>query len=92
MVLDKIILICFPLLILVSFFFVKNYNLLFLHKTKDSDFNKPQAFHSKSIPRIGGLLIFIFLNAFLIIFFNKNLFFNQIIFLGALFFFVRIYG
>jgi len=86
MVLDKIILICFPLLILVSFFFIKNCNLLFLHKTKDSEFNKPQAFHSKSIPRIGGLLIFIFLNAFLIIFFNKNLFFNQIIFLGALFF------
>jgi UDP-N-acetylmuramyl pentapeptide phosphotransferase/UDP-N-acetylglucosamine-1-phosphate transferase len=86
MVLDKIILICFPLLILVCFFFVKNCNLLFLHKTKDSEFNKPQAFHSKSIPRIGGLLIFIFLNSFLIIFFNKNLFFNQIIFLGTLFF------
>ena len=80
MVLDKIILICFPLIMLVIFFFVKNYNSLFLQKTKDSEFNKPQAFHSKSTPRIGGLLIFILLNAFLIIFFNKNLFFYQIIF------------
>ena len=86
MVLDKIILICFPLIILVSFFFVKNYNLLLLNKTKDSEFNKPQAFHSKSIPRIGGLLIFIFLNVFLITFYNKNLFFYQIIFLGSFFF------
>ena len=61
MVLDKIILICFPLIMLVIFFFVKNYNSLFLHKTKDSEFNKPQAFHSKSTPRIGGLLIFYFI-------------------------------
>ena len=84
--LDKIIAISFPLLLLVSFFLVKNYNLLFLKKTTDNQFYKPQAFHSKSIPRIGGLLIFIFLNVFLITFYNKNLFFYQIIFLGLFFF------
>jgi len=86
MVLDKIILISFPLILLISFFLVKNYNLLFLKKAKDSEFYKPQAFHSKSTPRIGGLLIFIFLTAFLIIFYNKNLFFYQIVFLGTFFF------
>ena len=75
MVLDKIIIISLPVIILVSFFLVKNDNLLFLKKTKDSEFYKPQAFHSKSTPRIGGFLIFIFLTAFLIIFHKKDLFF-----------------
>ena len=91
MVLDKIILISFPIILLISFFLVKNYNLLFLKNTKDSKFNKPQAFHSKATPRIGGFLIFIFLTTFLIIFYKKDLFFYQIIFLGTFFFF-RIYG
>ena len=86
MVLDKIIIISLPVIILVSFFLVKNYNLLFLKKTKDSEFYKPQAFHSKSTPRIGGFLIFIFLTAFLIIFYKKDLFFYQIISLGIFFF------
>jgi UDP-N-acetylmuramyl pentapeptide phosphotransferase/UDP-N-acetylglucosamine-1-phosphate transferase len=84
--LDKIILISFPFLLMLIFFLVKNYNLLFLNRTTDSQFYKPQAFHSKSIPRIGGLLIFIFLNVFLITFYNKNLFFYQIFFLGSFFF------
>ena len=75
MVLDKIILISFPVILLISFFLVKNYNLLFLENTKDSKFNKPQAFHSKATPRIGGFLIFIFLTTFLIIFYKKDLFF-----------------
>jgi hypothetical protein len=53
MVLDKIILFSFPLILLVNFFLVKNYNLLFFKKTKDNEFYKPQAFHFKSTPRIG---------------------------------------
>jgi len=84
--LDKIILFSFPLILLVSFFLVKNYHLLFLKKTKDIEFYKPQAFHFKPIPRIGGFLIFTFLTTFLIIFYEKNLFFYQIIFLGIFFF------
>lgn len=86
MVLDKIILISFPLILLANFLLVKNYNLLFLKKTKDSEFYKPQAFHFKSTPRIGGFLIFVFLTPFLIIFYNKNLFSFQVITLGAFFF------
>jgi UDP-N-acetylmuramyl pentapeptide phosphotransferase/UDP-N-acetylglucosamine-1-phosphate transferase len=86
MVLDKIILISFPLILLVNFFLVKNYNSLFLKKTKDSEFYKPQAFHFKSTPRIGGFLIFVFLTTFLIIFYNKNLFSLQVIILGTFFF------
>jgi UDP-GlcNAc:undecaprenyl-phosphate GlcNAc-1-phosphate transferase len=86
MVLDKIILISFPLILLANFFLVKNYNLLFLKKTKDSEFYKPQAFHFVSTPRIGGFLIFVFVTAFLIIFYNKNLFSFQVIILGTFFF------
>jgi UDP-N-acetylmuramyl pentapeptide phosphotransferase/UDP-N-acetylglucosamine-1-phosphate transferase len=86
MVLDKIILISFPLILLANFFLVKNYNLLFLKKTKDSQFYKPQAFHFKSTPRIGGFLIFVFVTAFLIIFYNKNLFSFKVIILGTFFF------
>jgi UDP-GlcNAc:undecaprenyl-phosphate/decaprenyl-phosphate GlcNAc-1-phosphate transferase len=86
MVLDKIILISFPLILLANFFLVKNYNLLFLKKTKDNEFYKPQAFHFISTPRIGGFLIFVFVTAFLIIFYNKNLFSFQVIILGTFFF------
>jgi len=84
--LDKIILISFPLILFISFFLVKNYNLIFLKKTKDNEFYKPQAFHSKPTPRVGGFLIFIFLTTFLIIFYKKNLFFYQIIFLATFLF------
>ena len=86
--LDKIILISFPLILMVNFFLVKNSNLLFLKNTKDGEFYKPQAFHFKSTPRIGGFLIFFFINLFLIIFYNRTLFFYQVIFLGTFFFFL----
>jgi UDP-N-acetylmuramyl pentapeptide phosphotransferase/UDP-N-acetylglucosamine-1-phosphate transferase len=86
MVLDKFILISIPLIILINFFFIKNYNFLFLKKTKDNKFSKPQAYHIISIPRIGGLLIFFFSTIFLIIFFQKNNFFYNILFLGSFFF------
>ena len=62
MVLDKFILISIPLIILINYFLIKNYNLLFLRKTKDKDFFKPQAFHTKSTPRMGGFLLFFFFN------------------------------
>ena len=86
MVLDKFILISIPLIILINYFLIKNYNLLFLRKTKDKDFFKPQAFHTKSTPRVGGFLLFFFLIIFSIVFFSKIVFFNKIFFLGILFF------
>jgi len=92
MVLDKIILISFPLILLVNFFLVKNYNLLFFKRTKDNEFYKPQAFHFKPTPRIGGFLIFIFLTTFLIIFYHKNLFSFQVIILGTFFFLLGFIG
>ena len=84
--LDKFILISIPLIILINFFLVKNYNLLFFKKTKDKEFYKPQAFHSKPIPRMGGFLIFSFLMFSLVIFFQKNAFFYKLFFLCNFFF------
>jgi UDP-N-acetylmuramyl pentapeptide phosphotransferase/UDP-N-acetylglucosamine-1-phosphate transferase len=92
MLLDKIILISLPLIILINFFLIKNYNLFFLYKTKDKDFYKPQAFHNKAIPRIGGLLIFIFFTIFIIFFFEKNYLFFKIFFLGSIFFLIGFLG
>ena len=86
MVLDKVILFAIPLVIFANFFLVKNYNLFFLKKTKDNKFYKPQAFHTRSTPRIGGFLIFIFFIIFLITFSQKNNFFYNIFFLGSFFF------
>ena len=86
MALDKFLLIGIPIIILINYFLIKNHNLLFFRKTKDKDFYKPQAFHTKSIPRMGGFLIFFFLIIFSIIFYNKIFFFNKIIFFGILFF------
>jgi UDP-N-acetylmuramyl pentapeptide phosphotransferase/UDP-N-acetylglucosamine-1-phosphate transferase len=77
MVLDKFILISIPIILLVNFFLIKNYNLFFLKKTKDKEFSKPQAFHARSVPRIGGFLIFIFLIMFSLIFFHKFFFFTK---------------
>ena len=88
MVLDKLILISFPIILLINFLFVRNYQFLFLKKTRDNEFHKPQAFHYISTPRIGGFLIFFFIIVFLIIFSKKNLFFSQIIYLGVIFFFL----
>jgi UDP-GlcNAc:undecaprenyl-phosphate GlcNAc-1-phosphate transferase len=86
MALDNFLLISIPIIILINYFLIKNHNLLFLRKTKDKDFYKPQAFHTKSTPRMGGVLICFFLIIFSIIFFNNIFFFNKIIFLGILFF------
>ena len=43
MVLDKFILISIPIIILINYFFIKNYNFLFLKKTKNNKFFKPKA-------------------------------------------------
>jgi len=84
--LDKFILISLPLIILINFFLIKNYNYFFFKKTKDTEFYKPQAFHFRPIPRMGGFLFFIFLIVFSIIFFQKNSFFYKFIFIGNFFF------
>jgi UDP-N-acetylmuramyl pentapeptide phosphotransferase/UDP-N-acetylglucosamine-1-phosphate transferase len=84
--LDKFILISIPLIILINFFLVKNYNLFFFKKTKDKEFYKPQAFHFRAIPRMGGFLIFIFLMFSLVIFFKKDVFFYKFFFLSNFFF------
>ncbi len=73
--LDKFILIIFPLIILFNFLIIKNFRLLFLYKTVDKEFNKPQAFHSKPVPRIGGFLILFFLFCFLFFSSKKTFFF-----------------
>jgi len=86
MALDKIILISFPFIVLINFILIKNYNFFFLRKTLDKDFFKPQAFHIKPTPRIGGFLFYIFFILYLIFFFEKNYFFNNIFFLGSFFF------
>jgi UDP-GlcNAc:undecaprenyl-phosphate GlcNAc-1-phosphate transferase len=86
MVLDKVILLSIPLAALVNFFLVKYYNSLFLQKTKDNKFYKPQAFHVRSTPRMGGFLIYIFFSIFFIIFLPKNHFFYNILFIGSFFF------
>ena len=86
MALDKIILISLPLIILINFFFINNYNLFFLKKSIDNDFKKPQAFHSKSTPRIGGFLIFFSLNIFSFFFLRNFSFIYSIFFLSNLFF------
>ena len=92
MLLDKIILISLPLIILINFFLIRNYNLFFLYKTRDKDFYKPQAFHNRAIPRIGGLLIFIFFTIFIFFFFEKNDLFLKIFFLGSFFFLIGFLG
>jgi len=84
--LDKFILISIPLIILINFFLVKNYNSLFFKKTKDIEFYKPQAFHFRPIPRMGGFLIFFFLMFSLVIFFKKNVFIYKFLFLSNFFF------
>ena len=86
MVLDKVILITIPFIILANFFLVKNYHSSFLKKTQDKNFSKPQAFHTKTIPRMGGFLIYIFTVFFLFLFFKKNHFILNIFFLGSFFF------
>jgi UDP-N-acetylmuramyl pentapeptide phosphotransferase/UDP-N-acetylglucosamine-1-phosphate transferase len=92
MLLDKIILISFPLIILINFFLIRNYKLFFLYKTKDNDFYKPQAFHTRAIPRIGGLLIFIFFITFINFFLEKNFLFFKIFSISTIFFFIGFLG
>jgi UDP-N-acetylmuramyl pentapeptide phosphotransferase/UDP-N-acetylglucosamine-1-phosphate transferase len=90
--LDKIILISFPFIVLINFILIKNYNFFFLKKTLDQDFSKPQAFHIKPTPRMGGFLFYIFFILYLIIFFEKNSFLNKIFFLGSFFFVLGFLG
>jgi UDP-N-acetylmuramyl pentapeptide phosphotransferase/UDP-N-acetylglucosamine-1-phosphate transferase len=65
--------------ILFSYFLIKNYKILNLSNISDSDFNKPQAFHRKSVPRIGGILFYITFS--IIIFFFAKKFYYDLFFL-----------
>jgi len=88
MLLDKFIIIILPLTVLLNFLIIKNYRYFLLHKTLDTDFLKPQSFHEKPIPRIGGILIYIFFFLNISIFLEKNFFFFKIIILGSIFFLI----
>lgn len=90
--LDEIILISFPFIVLINFILIKNYNFFFLKKTLDQEFSKPQAFHIKPIPRMGGFLFYIFFILYSIFFFEKNYFFNKIFFLGSFCFLLGFLG
>jgi UDP-N-acetylmuramyl pentapeptide phosphotransferase/UDP-N-acetylglucosamine-1-phosphate transferase len=90
--LDKSLLIIFFFSLFLNFFVIKNYKYFFLHKTTDKDFYKPQSFHTKGIPRIGGLLVFIYFLFFIIFFPEKNFFFPQIVLLGSLFFLIGFFS
>lgn len=85
--LDKLILFFFFALVL-NFFVIKNYKFFLLYQTTDKEFHKPQSFHTKGIPRIGGLLVFFYFFLFIIIFFEKNLFFFKITILSSIFFLI----
>lgn len=86
MLLDKIVLIGLLSMILINFFLIKNYNFFYLKKTVDTEFYKPQAFHNKAIPRIGGILIFFFFYFLFFIFLEKNYFFIKFFSFGFIFF------
>jgi len=60
MLIDKLVLIIFFTIVFLNFFIVKNYKYIFLRNVVDKEFHKPQSFHRKATPRIGGFLIFIF--------------------------------
>ena len=88
MVLDKIIF--FFLFIIFNFFLIKNHNFFFLKKTVDTDFNKPQAFHTQPAMRIGGISILFFLILFSIFIKNDgyNNYFLAVITLSIIFFII----
>lgn len=88
MVLDKFILVTCFIILLIFFFLNIKYRFISTERTKDNEFNKPQAFHNISTPRIGGLFIFFFLIIFSLFFLSKNLIFFKIIYLGFFFFFL----
>ena len=70
--LSKYVLLFFSTLIvgiLFSYFLIKNYKILNLSNILDSDFNKPQAFHKESVPRIGGILFYIIFSIIINLFF-----------------------
>lgn len=84
--LDKIIF--FFLLIIFNFFLIKYYKYFFLKNIIDTDFNKPQAFHTQPAIRIGGISILFFLILFSIFIKNDgyNNYFLAVITLSIIFF------
>jgi UDP-N-acetylmuramyl pentapeptide phosphotransferase/UDP-N-acetylglucosamine-1-phosphate transferase len=90
--LGKFILIFFPIIISINYFIIKNYKYLLLSSSVDKEFYKPQAFHNKPVPRIGGFLIFIYFIFLIIFFLEKNVLFFKIITLGSFFFLIGFLG
>jgi UDP-GlcNAc:undecaprenyl-phosphate GlcNAc-1-phosphate transferase len=86
MLIDELVLIIFFIIVFLNFFIVKNYKYIFLRNVVDKEFHKPQSFHRKATPRIGGFLIFIFFFFLINIFLEKNLLFFKIITIGSFFF------
>jgi len=89
MALNNIIFIFF----IIFFGFIFNKYLLFFFKKintnllVDDQFNKPQAFHENSVPRLGGIVLYLSLaTVFIYLFFSKNIFSLEYISFCSLFF------
>ena len=86
--------IIFLLFIMIVGFYFNKYLLFFFKKINtsllvDDQFKKPQAFHEKSVPRLGGIaLYFLLAIIFIYLFFSKNIFFFEYISFCSLFFFL----
>ena len=73
----------------VSFFYLIIKKSYFLNEIYlDKDFLKPQSFHQKPTPRVGGVVIFIFSIFYLFFLEEKTVFFYSVIFLGTLYFII----
>jgi UDP-N-acetylmuramyl pentapeptide phosphotransferase/UDP-N-acetylglucosamine-1-phosphate transferase len=70
----------------LNYLLIKNYKILNLTKLLDTEFKKPQSFHKKSTPRIGGLSLYILL--LFAIFFLNDKFYYDLFFLSSVCFFI----
>jgi UDP-N-acetylmuramyl pentapeptide phosphotransferase/UDP-N-acetylglucosamine-1-phosphate transferase len=61
--------------IILNYILIKRFKILRLSNLLDSDYNKPQSFHSVSIPRIGGLVFYIIFVC-VIFFFTKRFYYD----------------
>ena len=78
--------------VLLYYLLTNKKNINFLGRIQDSDFLKPQSFHSSPIPRSGGFVI-ILSSFFYLFFFQKfNIFSYSVILLGSLFFILGLFS
>jgi UDP-GlcNAc:undecaprenyl-phosphate GlcNAc-1-phosphate transferase len=85
---DKFIFFFLFIILFSNFFIIKNFKSFFLYKTVDKEFNKPQAFHVKPVPRIGGILIFFNFILFSLFFLEKNFFLLKVLTIISPFFLI----